>query len=284
MDSPVKMWSVYSNGDYEVFQPVYEGSAEVQLEPATNLFCSRFLSNEKGNTYAQTYPAIINSMKYSDAFDGTVGFFENPNDAIVIPHQEFFSKAFGGNFTFSMWILDQSEKPNGEKNYSIFYKSKHDSTDSFWFYKSRMSGDYKFLIRDQNKVHNSIRFPPPTVSGAGDKQWHQYVIVFDRKKGRAYAYKDGTQLTAQSLLVHSNSVQSIGYHPYAYKDGTQLTAQSLNEQAKIKNKRPLIIGNNRRMGGDSWKGGIYNLCIWNRSLIEEEVKTGYFQTLKDAGR
>jgi hypothetical protein len=256
MDSPVKMWRVYSNGDYEVFQPVYEGSAEVQLEPATNLFCSRFLSNEKGNTYAQTYPAIINSMKYSDAFDGTVGFFENPNDAIVIPHQEFFSKAFGGNFTFSMWILDQSEKPNGEKNYSIFYKSKHDSTDSFWFYKSRMSGDYKFLIRDQNKVHNSIRFPPPTVSGAGDKQWHQYVIVFDRKKGRAYAYKDGTQLTAQSL----------------------------NEQAKIKNKRPLIIGNNRRMGGDSWKGGIYNLCIWNRSLIEEEVKTGYFQTLKDAGR
>ncbi|UUO07731.1 DUF1553 domain-containing protein [Blastopirellula sp. J2-11] len=174
--------------------------------------------------------------------------------------QQTLQKLLAGSFSWEAWILDAAPAPDGRTNYAILYYADHRGfvANSTWFYRARQNGGYYFRMTDAQSRQAGIEIAPLTKTGAGDGQWHHYVISVDRSA--------------------ENSDQ---WGIRAFRDGELVAEQPLrSDLGPIEHDGPLVLGNDHR-AASPWRGAIDDLALFNVALDLQEVRRRYKATKAD---
>ncbi len=177
------------------------------------------------------------------------GFGGSGDNRMRVPHNAAFNSALSGSFTWEGWIFDAGAAPNNSNNYSIFYKadSGNWTNNSVWFYRTRQEGKYIFTVKDPSGVTEGLTFDNPGGAlAAGDKQWHQYAVVFDRANNTKHAYKDGIQVVSGGL----------------------------GAQGAITNTGNVILGVDHNNNSE-WKGRMDEVALYPSALSAQDIQAHY---------
>ncbi len=165
--------------------------------------------------------------------------------------QESIGQVINQSFTFEIWLQDQAPQPDGRRNYAIFYKADRNRfvKNSLWFYRARQDGSYRFTVADGRDQQAHVRFKPPTANGAGDGDWHHYVIVMDR-----------------------SDTDSAKHMIRGYRDGMLIDKRHVpTNMGPVTNTGNLVIGNDHRRSSP-WRGAIDDVSLYSEPLNAEQVQ------------
>lgn len=203
-----------------------------------------------GDSVGANDAIVSKSMQYGPTENGLGFQFENSTTTVRIPASTTLDVGKGGGFTLSCWIMPDS--------------ASDDEPLMEWSGSKNGSGD-----TSRWGVHFWISSP-----GAGDNSGDIYANILD-SNGSPHSFSTApgiiTPGVLQQVALTYDNLTGIGK---IYYNGSMLTSNILGNFTP-KTDTSLLIGERLDGYGKHFHGTINNICIFNKTLSDEEIKSLY---------